>query len=100
MYLAVFGLIVNVIVQGGVNSSFKKICAILGFLCSMSLYICIFLGELTTRRLTKKRRMALTEIGVTTVNEFVIGHWMTILVLSFNVPVSVAWGYVPIFMKL
>jgi hypothetical protein len=94
IYLAILGGLLKFALDKWSTPTLTLAMSTLGLLCCALLFACIVLAETMTRKLRRKRKVALDNLQQVSEDEFVAGHWASLIFGVFNVLAIAGWIYV------
>jgi hypothetical protein len=94
IYLGAVGLLLKFSLDASSTPELKFFLSSFGIFVCILLFFCILLAEIMVRKLRRKRKNTLLKLGFTTEEEFVAGHWASILFSIFNIFVLIGWIYI------
>lgn len=94
IYLGANGLLLKFAFDNNSTPSLKSFLSLFGILISFLLFVTIVFGEIMTRKLRRKRKTTTEKIGVSTEDEFIAGHWASIVFFVFNTCVLGGWIFI------
>jgi hypothetical protein len=84
IYIGIMGLIFKFALDVNSTPELRRTLIKFGILCSILFFLCIYYAENMTKQLRRRRKTALKQLGQNTEDEFIGGHWASIVFLTFN----------------
>ena len=84
IYIGIIGLIFKFALDANSTPELRITLIKFGILCSTLFYICIYYGVKMTEQLRRRRKTTLKQLEQNTEDEFISGHWASIVFSIFN----------------
>ena len=94
IYLGAIGLFLKFAFDANSNSDLRLLMSVFSIFVCLLFFAIIILAEVMIRKLRRKRKTTLTKLGFETDDEFIAGHWASIVFFVFNLFTFIGWIYI------